>query len=160
MPSKAIFKTSWRCLQVAFARLLRDVFNTSSRRLQRSFQDVFKTCSSKRSSRHNCKTSWKTKKCYTEDVFSIYVFTKTNVCLVGFWMLRIAIRPIWINCYNITNVRTRLHLIQMKRMSDSHYFLHLIGRIYSSIAQNLKFDWSIQITWKCKDAGKQKYSLV
>ena len=29
-----------------------------------------------------------------------------------------------------------------------------IRRIYSSIAQNLKFDWSIQISWKRKAAGK------
>ena len=45
---------------------------TSSRRLEDVFsvtlfvlEDVFKT-----SSRRVCKTSWKTKKCYTEDVFS------------------------------------------------------------------------------------------
>ena len=29
-----------------------------------------------------------------------------------------------------------------------------IGRIYSLIALKLKFDWSIQITWKRKAAGK------
>ena len=78
----------------------------------------------------------------------------------------------------------------MKRISGSHNFLHLftnstsqlvqvtalsqheikvvcpvprrlhIGRIYSSIEQNLKFDWSIEITWKSKAAGKKKYLLV
>ena len=88
-----------------FPRSLEDVLKTSSRRLQdvfviclpkmssRRLQDVFKT-SSKTSSRRVCKTScnyvfktsWKTKKCYTEDVFKTssrrlqYVFTKTNVC--------------------------------------------------------------------------------
>ena len=57
-----------------FSRRLQDVF---ARRLaimsSRRLQDVFKT-------------SWKTKKCYTEDVLRTssrrrqYVFTKTNVC--------------------------------------------------------------------------------
>ena len=69
-----VFKTSWR-------RLQRDTFH-----LPRRLQDVFKS-SSKTSSRRVCKTScnyvfktsWKTKKCYTEDVF-----TKTNVCWVWF----------------------------------------------------------------------------
>ena len=28
-----------------------------------------------------------------------------------------------------------------------------LGRIYSSIAQDLKFDWSTQITWKSEAAG-------
>ena len=28
------------------------------------------------------------------------------------------------------------------------------GGIYSSIVQNLKFDWSIEITWKRKATGK------
>ena len=76
-----VLKTSWRRLQRNTFRLprrLQDVFairlpKTSSRR----FQDAFKT-SSKTSSRRVCKiscnyvfkTSWKTKKCYTEDVFS------------------------------------------------------------------------------------------
>ena len=109
---------------------------------------------------------------------------------IGFWILKIAIRPTWNNCYDITNYPARLHLSQMKRISGSHYFFHLstnstsqhlpvtalslhvfkllcsvlrrvnIGRIYSLIAWNLKFDWSIQITWKCKAAGKHKYLLV
>ena len=64
-----VFKTSWRRLQRNTFRLprrLQDVFairlpKTSSRRLaimsSRRLRDIFKT-------------SWKTKKCYTEDVFS------------------------------------------------------------------------------------------
>ena len=61
----------------------------SSRRLQDVLQDVFKA-SSRRVCKTSCnyvfKTSWKTKKCYTEDVLKTsskrlqYVFTKTNVC--------------------------------------------------------------------------------
>ena len=35
-----------------------------------------------------------------------------------------------------------------------------IGRIYGLIAQNLEVDWSAQIAWKRKGAGKHKYSLV
>ena len=65
-----VLKTSWR-------RLQRNTF-----RLPRRLQDVFKT-SSRRICKTSCnyvfKTSWKTKKCYTEDVF-----TKTNVCWEGF----------------------------------------------------------------------------
>ena len=63
-----------------FPRRLQDVFKTSSKKclqdvLQLCLQDVFKT-------------SWKTKKYYTEDVFKTssrrlqYVLTKTNVCWV------------------------------------------------------------------------------
>ena len=104
--------------------------------------------------------------------------------LTSDWMLRIAIRPNWNNYYNIANVLTTLHLSQMKRISSSHYFFHLftnstsqhvpmtalslckyklvcsvlqrvdIGRIYSLNAQILKFDWSTQILWKHKAAGK------
>ena len=76
----------------------------------------------------------------------------------------------------------------MKRSSGPDYFLHLfttgpsdrtckwslhefklicsvlrrvdVGKIYSLIAQNLKFDWSIQITWKPKASDKHKYSLA
>ena len=97
---KDIFSTEpvWTSKHFLFpkksSRRLQDVFviclpKMSSRRLQ----DVFKT-SSKTSSRRVCKTScnyvfktsWKRKKCYTEDVFKIssrrlqHVFTKTNVC--------------------------------------------------------------------------------
>ena len=31
------------------------------------------------------------------------------------------------------------------------------GIIYSLIAENLKFDWSIEITWKCQTAGKSDF---
>ena len=87
----------------------------------------------------------------------------------------------------MTNAPTSLQLIQMKRISGYHYFLHLFtnstlqyvqhvqlykvhlfecklvcwvfgrvdtGRTDSLITQNLNFDWSIQITWKHKAAGK------
>ena len=79
------FKTSSRRLEDVFSVTLfvfQDVFKTYLqyvflKSLQDVFQDVFKT-SSKTSSRHVCKTfccyvfktSWKTKKFYTEDVFS------------------------------------------------------------------------------------------
>ena len=75
----------------------------------------------------------------------------------------------------------------MTRISGFHYFLHLftnstsrhvpvtalslfelklvwsvlrrvdIGRLYSSIAQDLKFDWSIQITCKRTTTGKSDF---
>ena len=38
---------------------------------------------------------------------------------IDFWILRIAIRPNWDNCYNITVVPTALHLSQMKPISGS-----------------------------------------
>ena len=77
MSSQDVFKTFSRRFQNVLARLF---FKTTSRRRlatmsRRHLQDVFKT-------------SCKTKKCYTEDVFKTssrrlqYVFTKTNVCWV------------------------------------------------------------------------------
>ena len=66
-----VFKTY---LQYVFLKRLQDVFKTYSRR-------VCKT-----SCNYVFKTSWKTKICYTEDVFKTssrrlqYVLTKTNVC--------------------------------------------------------------------------------
>ena len=68
-----------------FLRRLQDLFKTSSRRLQ----DIFKTCLQdvlQLYLQDVFKTSWKTNKCYTEDVLKTssrclqYVFTKTNVC--------------------------------------------------------------------------------
>ena len=61
-----LFKTSSRRLQDVFAIRLPEM---SSRRLQ----DVFKTCLQdvlQLCLQDVFKTSWKTKKCYTEDVFS------------------------------------------------------------------------------------------
>ena len=76
--------------------VFQDVFKTSSRRLQRNtfrlprpLEDVFKTCLQdvlQLCLQDVFKTSWKTKKCYTEDVFKTpsrrlqYAFIKTNVC--------------------------------------------------------------------------------
>ena len=101
-------KTSSRRLQDVFSVTLfvfQDLLKTSSRHLQdvfairlpktssRRFQDAFKT-SSKTSSRRVCKTScnyvfktsWKTKKCYTEDVFSTSsprrLFPRLEPCLI------------------------------------------------------------------------------
>ena len=86
---QSVFKMSSRCLQDVFRRplkdafarpLLQDVFKTSSRRLQ---EDVLQLCLE-----DVLKTSWKTKKCYTEDFFKTflrrlqYVIIKTNVCWV------------------------------------------------------------------------------
>ena len=113
---------------------------------------------------------------------TVQPFLYGHIC---FWTFRITIRTNWNNYYNITNVPTALHLSQMKRFSGSHYFLHLftnsasqqlpitalsvhkcrlvcsvlwrveIGRIYSSITQNLKFNWSLNITWKRRATGKR-----
>ena len=91
-----VFKKSSRRLQRNTFRLprpLQDVFairlpKTSSRRLQ----DIFKTCLQdvlQLYLQDVFKTSWKTNKCYTEDVLKTssrclqYVFTKTNVCWVN-----------------------------------------------------------------------------
>ena len=88
-----LLKMSSRRLQDVFAirfpktslRRLQYIFKTSSRR----FQDVCKTCLEdvlQLCLQDVFKTSWKTKKCYTEDVLKRpwrrlqYVFTKTNVC--------------------------------------------------------------------------------
>ena len=57
--SNNVFKTSWRCLQVVFARRLQDVFKTFLRRLQdvfaRRLQEVFK----KTSCNYVLKSSWR-----------------------------------------------------------------------------------------------------
>ena len=101
-----------------------------------------------------------------------------NLSFIRFLKFRMAIRPNWDKFYNMTNLPTTLHLSQMKQVSGSHYFLcpftdltllhfpvtvlslrewklvrsvlrHIdVGRIYSSIARNLNFDWSIQVMWK------------
>ena len=95
-----VLKTSWRrlqrlrdvfktYLQYVFLKCLQDVFKTFLRRLPRRLQDVFAIrlpIMSSRRLQDVLKTSWKTKKCYTEDVFKMfsrrlqYVFSKTNVC--------------------------------------------------------------------------------
>ena len=97
---------------------------------------------------------------------------------IRFLKFRMAIRPNWDNFYNMTNLPTTLHLSQMKQVSGSHYLLcpftdltllhfpvtalslrkwklvrsvlrHIdVERIYSSIARNLNFDWSMQVMWK------------
>ena len=91
-------------LQYVFLKCLQDV-------LQDVFQEVFKT-SSKTSSRRLAimssrhlqdvfKTSWKTKKCYTEDVFKTssrrlqYVFIKTNVCWDSFSRCQVLEQKHW-----------------------------------------------------------------
>ena len=58
--SNNVFKTSWRCLQVVFARRLQDVFKTSSRCVcktssWRRLQEVFK----KTSCNYVLKSSWR-----------------------------------------------------------------------------------------------------
>ena len=58
--SNNVFKTSWRCLQVVFARRLQDVFKTSSRCVSktsssRRLQEVFK----KTSCNYVLKSSWR-----------------------------------------------------------------------------------------------------
>ena len=77
-----VLKTSSRRLQDVFAIRLPKM---SSRRLQDVFAKRLAIMSSRRL-QDVFKTSWKTKKCYTEDVLKTssrslqYVFTETNVC--------------------------------------------------------------------------------
>ena len=69
--------------------VFQDVFKRFSRHLQDVFVRRLAIMSSRRVCKMSCnyvfKTSWKTKKCYTEDVLKTspirlqYVFTKTNV---------------------------------------------------------------------------------
>ena len=83
---------SSRRLQNVFARLLQEVFMMSSRRLPRRLKDVFarrlQDVFKKTPYNYVLKSSWKAKKCHTEDVFKLssrslqYVFTKANVCWV------------------------------------------------------------------------------
>ena len=77
--SRRFEDVSKTCLQNVFHKCLEDVFKMSSRRLRETysrrvcktfskrFQDVFM----KMSCSYVLKTSWKRKKCYTEDVFSM-----------------------------------------------------------------------------------------
>ena len=60
-PSKhlLVLKTSWKSLQDMSWRHLQHVFSVTMLRLPRRLEDVLKT---------SCKTSWKTKNCYAEDV--------------------------------------------------------------------------------------------
>ena len=53
---------------------------------------------------------------------SVYPFIYVHI---GFWIFTIAIRSNWSCYHNITNVRTTLHLSQIKQISDSYYVLHL-----------------------------------
>ena len=131
----------------------------------------------------NVSTSWLVIFWYNHySLATVHSFLSVHI---GFWMLRIAIRPNWNNYHNIINATTSLHLDQIKWISDSHYFLlfftnptlqqvpvtklyvstwmqvsllgalaRTIGRIYSSITQNLKFNRSMQITWKRNVVGK------
>ena len=91
-----VSKTSSRSLQDVFSVTLFVFQDLFKKYLQYVFlkrlQGVFKT-SSRRACKTSCnyifKTSWKTKKCYSEDVLKTssrclqYVFTKTNVCWVN-----------------------------------------------------------------------------
>ena len=60
---------------------------------------------------------------------------------------------------NPTNCRYLLlrcaHLREWKLVFCSVFWQVYVRRIYSSIAKDLKFDWSIQVTWK-----RRVYSLV
>ena len=81
--SKSFFSANISCFPRRFQR------NTF--RLPRRLEDVLKTCLQvvlQLYLQDIFKTSWKTKKCYTEDVFKTssrrlqYIFTKTNVCWI------------------------------------------------------------------------------
>ena len=98
---------------------------------------------------------------------------------IGFITVRIAARSDWDSYCTIINLATSLHLSEIKQTSGSHYFLRLfanssswklvcsvlrrvhVEEVYSSITQNLKFDWSILVMWKRRNImRKHKYSLV
>ena len=66
---KDVFKTY---LQYVFLKRLENVIKTTSKRLSRRIQDIFKTCLQHvfQLCLQDVKTSWKTKKCYTKDVFN------------------------------------------------------------------------------------------
>ena len=71
----------------------------------------------------NVSTSWLVTFWYNHySLATVHPFLYVHI---GFWILRIAIRPNWNNYHNITNAPTSLHLSQIKRLSDSHYFLLL-----------------------------------
>ena len=77
---------------------------------------------------------------------------------IRFRTFRIATRPNWNSYYNITNVPTKLYLSRMKRISGSYQFLHhfpnstpqhrLTALSLCEYKLFLKFDWSVQVTWK------------
>ena len=100
-PSKhfLLSKTSSRHLEDVFSVTLfvfQDVFKTYLRYVfLKRLQDVFKMCLQdvlQLCLQDVFKTSWKTKKCYTDDVFKKslsllqYVFAKTNVCWGLYYM--------------------------------------------------------------------------
>ena len=131
----------------------------------------------------NVSTSWLLT--FWHNYYSLATFHHFLYVHIGFWILRIAIRPNWNNYHNITNAPTSLHLrqlngfltvptsflssqIQLYSTSQWPNYISLlecklvswvlrrvdIGRIYSWVTQNLKFDWSIQIMYKRKVFGK------
>ena len=80
---KDVFKTY---LQYVFLKRLENVFKTTSKRLSRRIQDIFKTCLQHvfQLCLQDVKTSWKTKKCYTKDVFKASsIRLHQGECLLG-----------------------------------------------------------------------------
>ena len=66
--------------------------------------------------------------CSTIDVLMQPLRTTVHSFLdlhIAFRVFRIGLRPNWNNNYNITSEPATLHKSQMKRISGSHYFLHL-----------------------------------
>ena len=109
---KNVFKRSSRRLRRTSSRRFQDVYKMSSKRLQdvlrlvckisslRPLQDVFKRSSRRRLA----KTSWKTKKCYTENVFKTssrrlqYVFTNTKLCWDTAQKMKFSIKDLFSKC--------------------------------------------------------------
>ena len=104
-------------------------------------------------------------------------FTLFLYMQIDFLTVRIAIIPDWNNYCTIIPSPTSLHMSQIKQMSGSYDRLlanssswklvcSVLRRVdveadYSSIAQNLKFDWSILAMRKRRNImRKHKYSLV
>ena len=73
----------------------------------------------------NVSTSWLVTFWYNHySLATVHPFLYVHI---GFWILIIAIRLNW-NYHNITNAPASLLLSQIKRISDSHYFLLLLHK--------------------------------
>ena len=93
------------------SRRLQDVFSVTIFRLpKRLKEDVLQL--SQRHLKDNLKTSCKTKKCYTEDVFKTssrhlqHVFTKTNVC----WVIADFKISLYVSCYLKKNILCKFRI--------------------------------------------------
>ena len=127
--------------------------------------------------------------CKNGDLRNFAKFTRKHLCQGLFFIKVTGLRPatllkksVWHWCFpvNCTKfLRTPFFIDHLRWLLLSlyefnftsqwpHYLLlwmkvclvlRRVGRIYCLIVQDLKFDWSRQITWKREPAGKHKYSL-